>query len=48
MPLTFFLGIVLWVPPVAWLLRKLYPVLSWHRYRLGGTCTLPTTPSIRR
>jgi len=43
MPLVFPLGIILWIPPLAWLLRKLYPILSRHRYRLGGTCEIPNS-----
>src|SRR5262249_22681455 len=43
MPLAFPLGIILWIPPVAWMLRKLYPILSRHRYRLGGTCEIPSS-----
>lgn len=41
MPLTFLVGVILWIPPVSWLLRRLYPILSRHRYRLGGTCEIP-------
>ena len=44
MPLTFLVGVLLWIPPLAWWLRKLYPIVSRHRYRLGGTCEIPKRP----
>lgn len=41
MPLMFPIGLVMWIPPLAWLLRKLYPILARNRYRIGGACPLP-------
>jgi predicted DCC family thiol-disulfide oxidoreductase YuxK len=41
MPLMFPVGLVMWLPPVAWLLRRLYPILARNRYRIGGACPLP-------
>jgi len=38
MPLTFVVGVVMAIPPMPWLLRKLYPLLARNRYRIGGTC----------
>lgn len=43
MPLMFPVGLVMWLPPVAWLLRRLYPILARNRYRIGGSCPLPAT-----
>ena len=40
MPLTFLLGVFASIPPLPWLLRKLYPVIARNRYRIGGTCEL--------
>jgi len=40
MPVTFLAGVIMSVPPMPWLLRKLYPVLARNRYRIGGTCEL--------
>src|SRR5579872_1760595 len=36
MPLMFVVGLVMAIPPMPWLLRKLYPVLARNRYRIGG------------
>jgi predicted DCC family thiol-disulfide oxidoreductase YuxK len=38
MPVTFPAGAIMSVPPLPWMLRKLYPVLARNRYRIGGTC----------
>jgi predicted DCC family thiol-disulfide oxidoreductase YuxK len=40
MPLMFVVGLIISIPPIPWILRKLYPVLARIRYRLGGTCEL--------
>jgi len=40
MPLMFVVGLMISIPPLPWILRKLYPVLARNRYRLGGTCEL--------
>jgi len=40
MPLMFVLGLIMSIPPIGWMLRRLYPVLARNRYRLGGTCEL--------
>jgi len=40
MPLMFVVGLVMFIPPIPWILRKLYPVLARNRYKLGGTCEL--------
>ena len=44
MPLMFPVGLILSIPPIPWLLRKLYPLLARNRYRIGGHCevTLPS------
>jgi len=41
MPLTFLAGLMMAVPPLPWLLRRLYPVLARNRYRIGGKCEIP-------
>jgi len=43
MPLTLPLGLLMAIPPLPWLLRKLYPVLARNRYRLGGHCSIEAT-----
>ena len=40
MPLMFVLGLIMSIPPIPLILRKLYPVLARNRYKLGGTCEL--------
>src|SRR5215510_7499877 len=44
MPLMFPVGLILSIPPIPWLLRRLYPLLARNRNRLGGHCevTLPS------
>ncbi|MFI5106968.1 MAG: thiol-disulfide oxidoreductase DCC family protein, partial [Terriglobales bacterium] len=41
MPLMFPVGLLLSIPPLPWVLRKLYPILARNRYRIGGTCEVP-------
>ena len=41
MPLTAPLALIMAIPPLPSILRKLYPLLSENRYRLGGHCRLP-------
>lgn len=38
MPLMFLVGLLMFIPPLPWILRRLYPLLARNRYRLGGTC----------
>lgn len=51
MPLMFIVGLLMSIPPIPWILRRLYPLLARNRYRLGGRCELtlphqqPTTNS---
>jgi len=40
MPLMFLFGLIMSVPPMPWVLRKLYPVLARNRYKIGGSCEL--------
>jgi predicted DCC family thiol-disulfide oxidoreductase YuxK len=40
MPLMFPVGLLMSVPPMPRILRRLYPWLARNRYRLGGTCDL--------
>ena len=40
LPLTFVIGLVMAIPPMPWLLQKLYPLLARNRYRIGGHCSL--------
>jgi predicted DCC family thiol-disulfide oxidoreductase YuxK len=40
MPATLAAGLLMAVPPVSWLLRRLYPLLARNRYRLGGHCAI--------
>ncbi len=40
MPLTFVAGMLMLIPPLPWILRKLYPILARNRYRLGGRCEI--------
>src|SRR5215471_7650592 len=49
MPLMFPVGVIMSIPPIPWLLRKLYPLLARNRYRLGGQCELiiPGRPSAK-
>ena len=42
MPVTFLAGVIMAIPPMPWLLRKLYPILARNRYRIGGQCELHT------
>jgi predicted DCC family thiol-disulfide oxidoreductase YuxK len=50
MPLMFVPGLILSIPPIPWILRKLYPLLARNRYKLGGTCELhvPRTEPLRK
>jgi len=41
MPLTAPVGLIMAIPPLPAVLRRLYPLLSENRYRLGGHCQLP-------
>ena len=41
MPATFLTGILMAIPPIPALTRRLYPVLARNRYRLGGHCPVP-------
>lgn len=34
------LGLILSIPPLPWVLRRLYPVLARNRHRLGGRCPI--------
>ena len=47
MPLTFIFGIIAAIPPMPWILRRLYPILARNRYRLGGRCEIATPTSSR-
>ena len=38
MPLMFLVGLLMSIPPLPGILRRLYPILARNRYRLGGTC----------
>lgn len=40
MPRMFVVGLIMSIPPIPWILRKLYPLLARNRYKLGGTCEL--------
>ena len=40
MPMMFIIGLIMSIPPVPLILRKLYPVLARNRYRVGGSCEL--------
>jgi len=40
LPVTFLAGTTASIPPLPWMLRKLYPVLARNRYRMGGTCEI--------
>ncbi|HEY6253283.1 MAG TPA: DUF393 domain-containing protein [Candidatus Angelobacter sp.] len=40
MPLMFVVGLLMSIPPLPWILRRLYPILARNRYRLGGKCEL--------
>jgi predicted DCC family thiol-disulfide oxidoreductase YuxK len=40
MPLMFPVGMLMAIPPFAWVLRRLYPILARNRYRLGGHCSV--------
>lgn len=44
LPLTFLLGLLLALPPLRQLARRLYPLLARNRYRWGGRCELPRPP----
>ncbi|MGH9750404.1 MAG: thiol-disulfide oxidoreductase DCC family protein [Candidatus Polarisedimenticolia bacterium] len=43
MPATLPAGLLMAIPPLPWLLRRLYPLLARNRYRLGGHC--PVDPA---
>lgn len=45
MPATFPLGLLMAIPPLPWLLRRLYPLLARNRYRLGGHCAIDPAKS---
>lgn len=47
MPLMFPVGVLLSIPPLPWILRKLYPILARNRYRIGGRCELPTDAALK-
>jgi predicted DCC family thiol-disulfide oxidoreductase YuxK len=47
MPLMFLVGVLLSIPPLPWVLRKLYPILARNRYRIGGKCELPVQPELK-
>lgn len=49
MPLMFVVGLLMSIPPLPWILRRLYPILARNRYRLGGKCeiVLPDSPQAR-
>lgn len=49
MPLMFVVGLMMSIPPVPWILRRLYPILARNRYRIGGKCelVLPDNPGVR-
>lgn len=49
MPLMFVVGLIMSIPPIPWILRRLYPVLARNRYRIGGKCelVLPDNPVVR-
>lgn len=38
MPLAFPVGVLMAIPPLSGVLRRLYPILARNRYRLGGHC----------
>ena len=42
MPLMCLFGVIMSIPPLPWILRKLYPVLARNRYKVGGSCELHT------
>lgn len=42
MPLTFLVGLLMRIPPLPSLLRRLYPILAKNRYRWGGKCEIPS------
>ena len=53
MPLMFVAGLLMSIPPIPWILRRLYPLLARNRYRLGGQCELvlpdnPAPPATRQ
>jgi predicted DCC family thiol-disulfide oxidoreductase YuxK len=47
MPLMFPVGVLLSVPPLPWILRKLYPILARNRYHIGGKCELPAEAALK-
>ncbi|HMQ10327.1 MAG TPA: DUF393 domain-containing protein [Oligoflexia bacterium] len=40
-PWMFFLALLLSIPPLPWLGRKLYPYVAKNRYKIAGQCSLP-------
>ena len=40
MPLTWPLGVLLFLPPLMWLARRCYRHIAAHRYELGGSCEI--------
>jgi predicted DCC family thiol-disulfide oxidoreductase YuxK len=44
LPATLPAGLLMAIPPLPWLLRRLYPLLARNRYRLGGHCEAPRRP----
>lgn len=44
MPALWPAGVLMAAPPVAALLRRLYPILARNRYRLGGHCEIKRQP----
>ena len=45
MPLTCLIGLVMAIPPLRQILRRLYPILARNRYRIGGKCKLKAVPN---
>jgi predicted DCC family thiol-disulfide oxidoreductase YuxK len=46
LPWFFFVGILMSIPPLPFILRKAYPVIARHRYKLGGQCEINLEPHI--
>lgn len=40
-PLLWPLGAIMWLPPVLWLARKLYPIIARNRLRIASSCPWP-------
>ena len=48
MPLMFLVGLLMSMPPLPWILRRLYPILARNRYRLGRACEVVLPDTVTR